>query len=310
VTPQQIDRIYFMVHPLIYESHAHEPEFAAKYQCYIDYEKKIKARWYEKMADMAPNEALVVFMGPQQLEDDVNSMLGRRGLVVRDVIVQQPELWDELLGPEAKMGLGRDLLATYWRNGFKWTSDVIDLQGVISRGWAERIKKTYAERNLIFAPETVQTEGWGESFEGCVANYVRHLGTYLGLAKPIEVNFEMTVPDARFLLTAEFLERIPLEHSVRLYLWKAADGRLIGYFHKGLAAIADPPLYAEFSRGDMEIELRSKQDELQWPTPDSDTQSTSGQLKCPVPSGYVFARGATLDEFRDALTSARFVAGD
>ncbi len=310
MTPQEIDRIYFMVHPLIYESSAHKPEFAAKYQCYIDYEVKIKARWYEKMANMAPNEALVVFMGPKKLEEDVNNTLGRRGLVVRDVIMQQPGLWDELLGPEAKMGLGRDLLATYWRNSFKWTSDAIDCQGIIARGWAERIKKTYAERNLVFDPETVQTEGWGESFEGCVANYTRHLGTYLGLANPIEINFEMTVPDARFLLTAELLERIPLERSVRLYLWEAEDGRLIGYFHKAFAAIADPPLYAQFPLGDMEIELRTGQDELQWPAPDSSSEPSSEQLKCAVPSNYIFARGVELDDFRDALTSATFVEGE
>ena len=41
VIPQETDKIYFLVHPLIYDSSAHTPEFAAKYRCYIDYQKKI-----------------------------------------------------------------------------------------------------------------------------------------------------------------------------------------------------------------------------------------------------------------------------
>jgi hypothetical protein len=347
VKPVVIEKIYFMIHPLLYRApyaKAGDPEGAERYQQYADYEKKVSSRWFQAIANMGPKEALVIGAPncPKDLEESVEKYLGPRGLVIKDDLISQPELWQRL-SPEAKADLGRDLLAMFWKHGFAWTSDPLG-QPVIARGWAERVKEAFKQRGLTFDPGTVKAEGWGESFEGCVANYSRYMGSYLGLANPIEDNFEMTVPDAPFLLTARFLERVALGRNVRLYFWEAKDGRLIALFQNAQAAIGDPSLYAQFPLQGMSMEVRSRMDRPMWPknlppekgsaaeamalrlkkkeTPawelkrqekGSTIVAVNGHLKVPIPTpwipdvAYIFARGAALTDFRNVLANARLV---
>jgi len=306
--------------------------------------KKISFRWFQAIGNMGPNEAVVVGAPncPKDLEESVEKHLGPRGLVIKDDLIGHPELWQRL-SPEAKADLGRDLLAMYWKHGFAWTSDPLG-QPVIARGWAERVKEVFKQRGLTFDPRTVKAEGWGESFEGCVANYGRYMGTYLGLANPIEDNFEMTVPDAPFLLTARFLEKVVLGRNVRLYFWEAQDGRLIALFQNAQAAIGDPVLYAQFPLQGTSLEVRSRMDRPIWPknlppargtaaeasalglkkkrTPawelkrqeeGSTATEVNGYLRVPVPTpwvpdvAYIFAEGTPLADFRTLLANAALV---
>jgi hypothetical protein len=345
----KIEKIYFLIHPLLYRAPAPEPTSedpgsAERYEQYAEYERKISPRWFDSIAQMGPNEVLVVGAPgcPKDLEEHVTQHLGRRGLVIRDVLTNQADLW-ERLSPEAKTGLGHDLLAMYWKHGFSWTSDPLT-QPIIARGWAERIKETFTRRGLTFDPATVQAEAWGESFEGCVANYARYLGTYLDLAHPIEDNFELTVPDAPFLLTARFLERVPLDHSVRLYLWECPDSRYVALFQKAQASLGEPSLFVKFPLNGMRLEVRSRMDRPMWPrnlapapgsaaeamerrlkkkqTPSwelrrrekgSTILEEDGLLKVPVPApwvpdiAYIFVEDSSLDEFRSALVQVQFV---
>jgi hypothetical protein len=328
--PRIIEKIYFLIHPLLYEPKASDPAASARAQKYIDYERKIAPRWFNKIAGMRNNEALVVGAPgcPKNLQDFVGEHLGPRGLIIKDAIVTRPELWNDL-SPEAKEGLGHDLLAMYWKNGFEWASDPLG-QPIIARGWAEHVKRTFHERGLTFDPKTVQTEGWGESFEGCVANYGRYLGTYLGLGKPIEDNFEMTVPDAPFLLTAKFLERIPLERAVSLYFWEGQDGRPIALFLNLQSDIGAPTLYAQLPAESVKVEVRSRMNRPMWPKAEGHAQvkdgtavwevhrqekgstvtEAGGRLKIPIPTplvldaAYIFGDGVPFAEFRAALKNA------
>ncbi len=307
-TARHIERIYFLVHPLCYESQANEPEFAAKYQDYIEYEATIKSRWYERMDHMEHGDALVVCGGPQEFLDDIVSRLGNCAVIVRDTITHEPELWNTLLSSEAKEGLGHDLLAMYWKHEFNWASNPLG-QPAIARGWAERVKKTFKQRGFTFDPADVRAEGWGESFEGCVANYTRFLGTYLDLANPIEIMFEMTVPDAGFLLRATLLEVIPLTNSLRLYLWEGEDGRLIGWFHKALATIGEPSVFARLEMGSITVQVHSR-NAIIWPARDSIIEWNDGYLTIPVRGAhYILARDITFAHFREALVRAELIEG-
>ena len=349
VDPVRIEKIYFMIHPLLYRApyrpqEGDDPRAATRYQKYVDYEKKVSQRWFDAIANMGPKEALVVGAGscPKDLKEHVEKHLGPRGLVIVEDLINHPEQWNQL-SPEAKAGLGEDLLAMYWKYGFAWTSHPLG-QPVIARGWAERMKQIFKERNLTFDPKTVKAEGWGESFEGCVANYGRHLSTYLGLTHPIEDDFEMTVPDAPFLLTAKFVERVPLERGVRLYIWEAESGGLIGFFQKAQATIGEPSLFAQFPLGGLKVEVRSRMDRPMWPKnlppekgsaaeasanllkkkrmptwelkrqeEESTIAEVNGQLKVPIPgtlvfdASYIFAKDTTLADFRAALVNAALV---
>jgi hypothetical protein len=241
--------------------------------------------------------------------ESIKSIMGDRGIIIRENIIAHGELWDSLLTPEARIGLGRDLMAMFWRNGFSWDSGPL-VQPIIARGWAERIKSELGERGLSYDPATVRAEGWGESFEGCVANYTRYLGGYLGLANPIEIEFEMTVPDARFLLDADLLERIALSHHVHLFLWKLRDGRLAGWFHRALVSIGDAGLFSRIPLGNMRVEVVGKR-ELYWPVRDSHVGWENGALVVPVEGDhYIIARETGVEEFREALSGAEIAEGE
>jgi hypothetical protein len=240
--------------------------------------------------------------------ESICSIMGDRGIILQENIIAHRDLWDSLLTPDAKIGLGRDLMAMFWRSGFRWNSGPL-VQPIIARGWAERIKSELDERGMSYDPASVRAEGWGESFEGCVANYTRYLGRYLGLSNPIEIEFEMTVPDARFLLRADLLERIALSHDVHLFLWKLHDGRLVGWFHRALVDIGDAPLFSRINVGRMRVEVVGKR-ELYWPIRDSHVVWDDGNLVVPVEEDhYIIARETGKEEFRDALVGAELTEG-
>lgn len=347
--PVVIEKIYFLIHPLLYRApyaprDGDDPLAATRYQRYVEYEKKISQRWFEAISNMGPKEALVIGAGscPRDLREFAEKHLGARGVVIQDNLISQPQLWEQL-SQEGKVSLGRDLLAMYWKHGYAWTSDPLG-QPVIALGWAERAKQIFKQRGLTFDPKTVKAEGWGESFEGCVINYGRYLGTYLGLANPIEDNFEMTVPDAPFLLTAKLLETVPLKRSVRLYLWKAENGQMVALFQKAQAVIGEPSLFAQFPLTGLKLEVRSRMDRPMWPknlppeegsaaeamarllkkkrippwelkrqAAGSTSVELNGELKVPIPAplvsdaSYIFVQGSTLADLRAVLANAKLV---
>lgn len=301
----QLQKIYFLVHASIYEAGKGDPEFDAKYPEYIRHEATVKRRWMRKVHEMQSDEFLAAFSpASDELVAEMESILGPRMLTVRENIIAQPELWDELLDPGAKQALGRDFMSMFWREGYHWSSEGL-VQPVIARGWARRLREVLQRRGFAYDPRSVLCEGWGESFEGCVANYCRHLGTYLGLHSPIELNFRMTVPDAPFLLNARVRGAIPLEEGVLLYLWQRQDGPSVGWYHRGLASIGEAPLLADIDPGSMEIEVRGKRT-LYWPTRDSSVAWREGHLEVPIEGDYfVICKAGTWTEFRKALAGAR-----
>jgi hypothetical protein len=305
-----IDRLIVMVHPSIYAASRHVPEFAASRGDYIEYEEMVEERWVEGMRRTTDRDALVACSpATEDLADTISSIMGDRGIILRENIIAHRDLWNSLLTTDAKIGLGRDLMAMFWRNGFRWNSGPL-VQPIIARGWAERIKLELGERGMSYDPATVRAEGWGESFEGCVANYTRYLGRCLGLTNPIEIEFEMTVPDARFLLGADLLERIALSHDVRLFLWKLQDGRLAGWFHRALVSIGDVRLFSRIPVGKMRVEVVGKR-ELYWPIRDSHVGWEDDKLVVPVEDDhFILARGTGEEDFREALTGAELKEGE
>ena len=350
VTPAVIERIYFMIHPFCYRGpcppspvFGDSPEARRRWDQYVAYENKISQRWFQAIAAMGPKDALFIGVPsscPKDLREFAEAHLGPRAVVIEDDLRHRSDVWEQL-SPSAKLELGEELLAMYRRYGNQWSAEPLG-QPVAARGWAERFKQACNQRGLTYDPKTVRAESWGESFEGCVANYGRHLSTYLALAKPIEDDFAMTVPDAPFLLTARFLERIPLAHDVRLYLWEAADGQLVALFQKARAAIGEPALFAEFPLRDWKIEVRSRMDRPMWPKnlppvkgsaaegmailmknnsaweqkrQESETTcvEVNGELKVPVPGTfvsdmtYIFVQGVSFADLRAVLANARLV---
>jgi len=316
---RRVERFVFLIHPLVWESNAVNPAFAAQYQEYLDYEGAMKKRWWRGIEEMVgrPHDALVVGSSapPPELEEFAVSRLGDRALLMTDAFVVKNGFAGDRLSGEGKIGLGCDVLAMFRKYGFSWKSDELG-HPVVCRMWVDRIKALLAERGVEFDPDTVESQAWGESFEGCASNYARYLGPYLRLRRPVEVVFEMTVPDFRVLFRAKYLGSVPLDRNVRLYLWDGEDGRQIARFNREVANVGDPTLYARFPTDTMQIEVRNYA-QLLWPVNDSVASWADGVLKVPVWGGaafpsvggnhFIFARGVGPERFREAMSSAEFV---
>lgn len=306
----------------MWESNAHRPDFAAQYQEYLDYERTIKDRWWQGIEEMAgrPHDALVIGSSapPPKLEGHAVSRLGDRALLMTDAFTAEDGFSDDRLSDEGKTGLGRDVLAMFRKYGFSWKSDELG-HPVVCRMWTDRIRALLRAREMEFDPLTVEAAAWGESFEGCASNYARYLGTYLGLRHPVEVIFEMTVPDFRVLFRARYFGSVPLERNVRLYLWEGEDGRQIARFNKEVANVGDSALYACFPTGTMQVEVRNYA-QLLWPVKDSEATWSEGCLTVPIWGGrtvpsvggnyFILARGATPGAFRDTMRNAELIEQD
>jgi hypothetical protein len=317
---QMINRLVVLVHPLVWQAGSGREDFAYRYQDYLDYEKIIKDRWWRGIAEMADRPDEILFIGasapPADLADHAVSCLGDRALIMQDSLACSGGFRDDQVNDATKADLGRDLLAMFRKYGFSWKSEEIG-QPVVCRMWADEFNRLIRERGMTFDPHTLRAEGWGESFEGCVANYTRHLGTYLGLSNPIENVFEMTVPDYRILHGARFLGRIPLDMHVRLYLWETTTGRQIAWYHKAMASVGNPLLSAQFPLRDMRVEVRSY-GELLWPSANETAcELDGGHLTVPFHgmgrpiSGthFILAHGAEADEFRAVMAGAELKEG-
>jgi len=66
----------------------------------------------------------------------------------------------------------------------------------------------------------VSSEGWGESFDGCVAKYCARFSKELGLSTPIEQNYSMCLPDLIWLIRSRFIEKVSLPSKIRFYLFE------------------------------------------------------------------------------------------
>ena len=89
---------------------------------------------------------------------------------------------------------------------------------------------------------------------------------YMGLANPIENEFELSVSGAPFLVTAKFKERIALNGDVRLFLWEGENGQPIALFYQAKARLKDPQLFAHIPLKVFDLEVRGvAPDTIYWP---------------------------------------------
>ena len=193
--PLKLRKIYFLIHPLTYVPEcAHSYGNKERYRAWRDFENPVRRRYHEAIDKMAEDEALVIYPTLYPTKDDPHAQ--------------------ELIDIEvmARRKLGRRLvLCTYPTTSAEFVK-LADAQG------------------LTYDLQTVDTESWGESFDGCVAKYCSRFTTELGLGKPMAQNFAMCVPDAVWLLKARFIEKVTLRSKIRFYLFESEEGRPMAVF--------------------------------------------------------------------------------
>ena len=116
-----------------------------------------------------------------------------------------------------------------------------------------------AAQRLTFNPATAKTVIWGQSFEGCASGYGSAIPSYLGLEIPTRFDYDMSAPDAPFLLKATFLQTVPVPASdVQAYIFDLNDGRCAAFLrscltpqwldHRPIRLQLDPEIFSVLSK--------------------------------------------------------------
>jgi hypothetical protein len=317
--PQTIRKICFLIHPLLYVDHSDD-----QLKGYYEYEKALEARWRKAIAKMGPDEALILWPITKSTRVDELVQYAKTTLGVRRIMMPRSKDWygGGKLDQQQLAGIGQDLVDAMLARGETWPVDEMS-QALTSWTYAKNIQTAFREQGLSFEPATVQSEAWGESFDGCVGKWSSFLARYLGFGNPVEVKFELSIPDARFLLDIEFLESIPLQKNVRLYLWRIRDGRLAGFYLAGLQRVADRTLYVALASSAIDLsrlEVQEKSGGKIWSGENNVlVQQNEGSLRvavsrdlarrpgwkfCPGEPVYIFGKSINLETFRKTLIGA------
>lgn len=325
----EIKRIYFCIHPVAwsaaYEGYNGVPPGydPLRFMKFLEWEKRVIPKMHEFIENLKDNDALIVYPcgtndpTMEALEAHAEKCLGKRCVILR------PEFRARDLPNSVKVELFDEILDTVDSEGWYWNTGGIKVI-VGNRRYSIEIKKEFCERGLVYDPASVECEAFGEGFEQCAMTWKSIIPHYLGLAKPIENNFDLSVSGAHILADARFVERVALAGDVRLFLWESADGDPIGLYVKAATRLSDKQLYARIPLDSFPVELHTigfdKLDKL-WPASDrSDSlvQPEASHLRITILTGlrkkrvnecvYIIGQQhITMAAFRDRLIKAEIV---
>lgn len=194
-----LERIVFLVHPNCYLAASPDGR-DERLRPYWERERRVEVEWKRGIDNLGEAEFLVLF---STHAGDAQHPVG-------------------VLARYAEGRLGARFLAVTSSGRFDDAS---------FKAWTNEITKALKQKGLTYDPETVRCEAWGESFDGCVAGFSAFLTGTLGLAAPIEVLFDLTVPDMPFLVAARLVDRVRLpDKQLRLFLFEDAQRPPIGLF--------------------------------------------------------------------------------
>ena len=329
-TVKRLDKIYFLVHGFCYAEMMRKMdarEITPLLEQYLDREKGCAEKWRSRLRALSPTEGLAVFPfsgapdGPAAAFLDLAvSNLGDRCFIVTGATDRAPKTNGI---PRAQATSAEDEATNLWN---KEERDM----ALHSQACSRQFNNMLADRGYAFDPATVAGEAWGASFDGCVTKYTVTLRRMLKLDKNIDINFGLTVPDAAFLLKAADVECVPMDHGVRLFLFKI-DRQFVALYTFTTHVVGDRAAWMTLRCDPKQMTVKSKQGIRLWPQPEAYVLQNvppdsaeppqqvvkfqDGQLYVPVNAGfvyrlakapaYVFAPpGMSYDEFRAILTSA------
>jgi len=219
----------------------HEHKFLATFQR----EVSVVERQKRFMSEMKPDEALVIFPNGYSramfiIEQYATEVLGRRCVIIRDVhpdvpaacrmlddpinhLLDDPTLerrqeWLGKVPPDLVEEILAEIREAHATEGIKINLSTVEV-AFVSRIFAKEILNEFVSRNLRFDADTVTGYAFGEGFEECAMTWKQMLVPYLGIKGPIPNRYDLSVSGAKFLLRAQAIERLPLEHDTFLYLW-------------------------------------------------------------------------------------------
>lgn len=257
-----ISRLTFLVHPCCYAASLPRPGGMKEsaWRAYHRHEQPVLARWYGMLEGMGEDEMVVYHPCYQSAEEQAlagrgRALLGERFLTLggRDIATPAGAT------PETLAALAPEIQAAFQRRG-KYAWAVHDVRiAVFSYNYARDLLGLAAERGLAWDPERLALRAVGESFEGCATTWTTMVPAYLGVRGRVEIPYEMTVPDTRFLLRCQYLRRVELAHHTALYLFVDARRGPVALYKRERVELADQSFYAQLPLEAGEVELRTSQ---------------------------------------------------
>jgi hypothetical protein len=306
---KKLERLYFLVHGFCWACIAASNATGQpnpQHHPYLVREGACSRAWQERLADISDVEALVVVpFGPSSQANDfythAKTVLGDRYFLLDAPDPLAPGFWaDQDAGYALK--LTSELGSAFSSQQYDWNKEELHT-ALHCQALCRQLAIVLAERRYSYNADSVMSEAWGASFEGCVIKYSLNLRRMLGLANPIAINYSLTVPDASFMLDLMDGECVLLGEGLRLFLFRS-DGQTVGLYTTASQALSDQPLWVKLAVPPDVLIVRSKQGIRLWPEPEVYHLPTAppgcyeppqqlvryedGCLYVPVNAGYVY----------------------
>ena len=275
----KVEHIIFLIHPCCYENIAPDTLRRDNLYLFVEREEEVKQRWLETLAERPANTLFLQLGGPDYL---------------REVAVKN-------LGEAAVF---------YPRTPFPENADLREYYRRLASDFHDHV----LEHRLQLEVDTVTSELWGESFEGCVPGYGGAFAEYMGLQRPPQMRFEMTVYDSRFLYGARRWEVIPIDGcDVEAWLFECHDGTGAAMFQSRLTAQWVDDRCVVLQLDDRRLQICTKNGHTLWPQ----TPWEKGKPECVADYRmtladcnwrWVRAIGMAIADFRKVIGAARVTA--
>ncbi len=272
---KKLNRFYFLIHGLCYAEMTYEKnerDLDTNLKRYLEHENKCARKWRSGLKDLDKNEALIIIPwhghenGPaSQFNSFAASVLGDRCFILDSPDSFNPSFWSnkddafyEAISSELKSAL------IYQKD--QWNDEELHT-ALHSLACCRQLDVLLRERGFYYDKSKVTSEGWGASFDGCVTKYTLNIRRILGLSNVIEINFNMTVPDALFLLDTVFRESVILKNGLRLFLFQSED-QAIGLYTMTSQSLENRAVFIKLKLNQNQLTVKSKQGIRLWPNPE------------------------------------------
>lgn len=307
-TVTKLKRFYFLIHGFCYTEMTRGAEaIDPKLLPYLLREETCAKKWRARLFQFAATDALVVIPTHPGLGESLKEylklaelLLGDRVFVLDCPDALSPAFWQQ--GDDFNCQIVAELQGAFVQQQLRCNNEEM-VTHLHCLACARQFKQLLTERGYSFDAATVLGKAWGASFEGCVTKYTNTLRYLLGLANPIAINFNLTVPDAPFLLNIFRFTWIEQPNGTRLYVFKIGKEG-IALFTTTSHSMADEPLFVVLPAELSNATILSKQGIQLWPEPELYELITAppeyrepaqelvtldgDKLKVPVSSGFVY----------------------
>lgn len=248
-----------MIHGFCYAADARTPHALRERVC--------AAKWYARLEAFPETAALAIIPagrdGPAaDFYAAAEAKLGDRCFMLDTPGCLHPEFWSvgDLQG--VMLSEIRTLLV---HQRAAWNKEEL-FDALHAQACSRQLRVQAEERGFDFDPGAIAVDGWGESFDGCVTKYSLNLRRMLGLSRVVDIVFDLTVPDAPFLLDASLCDCVLLGAGLRLFVFVRED-QFIGLYTRTEHSLADAPAYVTLPVERETITVKSKQGIRLWPKP-------------------------------------------